>query len=445
MGYAIILNGIAGALLSVSVAVGAEAASPAKQSRRMQATAEQMLGLADQMIRSGNTAQAEQILDLLSNDPDGDVRNEARFRRANLLEARGEDRQAAVLLRRILDDKPGAAPVRLKLATMLQKMGDESSALRELRALRTSDLPPNVARFVDRLSASLQARKPLGFQVEIALAPDTNINRATRSDTLGTVFGDFTLEEGSKARSGVGAALRGFAQARHALSDTVGLAARASGEANLYRDKEFNDITLDIAAGPELRIGRTRLGLEGGISQQWYGMKPYQRTVRVAGSVVQPVDPVSQLRLDATARWADNRFNDLQDGRGLSLRARYERALSPSLLVTASLGVDRFKAEDDAYSTRSWNAGLAAYKEIGRMTVSAGIDVGRLKADERLSLLPEAREDKLLRLSVGSVFRQFTVAGFAPVARVVFERNQSSVEFYDYKRTRTEFGISRAF
>ena len=36
-----------------------------------------------------------------------------------------------------------------------------AAALRELRALRTTDLPPNVARFVDRLSASLQAGKPL--------------------------------------------------------------------------------------------------------------------------------------------------------------------------------------------------------------------------------------------------------------------------------------------
>jgi outer membrane protein len=167
--------------------------------------------------------------------------------------------------------------------------------------------------------------------------------------------------------------------------------------------------------------------------------------LRIAASVTQPIDSVSQLRVDAGSRWSNNRVNDLQDGRGLSLKARYERALSPGLLVAASLGADRFKARDDAYSTRSWNAGLAAYQEFGRMTLSASIEIGGLKADERLSLLPKAREDELLRVSVGSVFRQFTVAGFAPVTRLVFERNKSTVEFYDYKRTRTEFGISRAF
>ena len=174
-------------------------------------------------------------------------------------------------------------------------------------------------------------------------------------------------------------------------------------------------------------------------------MKPFQRNLRLSASAARPIDSVSQVRLDGSARWADNRFNDLQDGRGLSLRARYERALSPTLLVAGSAGIDRFKARDDAYSTRGWSAGLAAYKEMGRMTLSAGVDIGGLKADEALSLLPEAREDRLLRLSLGSVFRQFTFAGFAPVSRVIFERNRSNVEFYDYKRIRTEFGISRAF
>jgi len=79
------------------------------------------------------------------------------------------------------------------------------------------------------------------------------------------------------------------------------------------------------------------------------------------------------------------------------------------------------------------------------MTLSAGVDFGRLKADDRLLLLPERRKDRLTRFSVGSVLRQFTFAGFAPVTRIIIERNRSTVEFYDFKRVRTEFGISRAF
>jgi hypothetical protein len=79
------------------------------------------------------------------------------------------------------------------------------------------------------------------------------------------------------------------------------------------------------------------------------------------------------------------------------------------------------------------------------MTLSLGADIGMLKADERLSLLPDVREDQFRRISLGAVFRQLTLGGFAPMSRITYERNESTVEFYDYKRLRTEFGFSRAF
>jgi tetratricopeptide (TPR) repeat protein len=418
---------------------------PSPGHRLVTATAADLFGMAEEFVRRGSPDRAEALLELLARNPDSNVRNEARYRQSLLLEKKGQERDAAVLWRRILDEKPGASAVRLKLATTLQKMGDEESALRELRALRSADLPLNVARFVDRMSASLKASKPLGFQFEFALAPDSNINRATRSDTLGTVFGDFTLDPGTKAKSGVGAAVRGLAYARLPLSDGLNLAARASGEANLYRHKDFNEVSLDVSAGPEFRSGRNRFSAEAGVGLQWYGMKPYQRSLRLSGSAIRAVDSVSQVRLDGSARWIDNRLNDLQDGRGLSARVRYERALSPVLLVAASIGGDRFAARDGAYSTRSWSAGATVYREIGRMTASAGFEVGRLKADTRLQLLPAAREDRLTRFQFGAVFRHLTFVGFAPMTRLSIERNRSTVELYDYKRIRTEVGISRAF
>ena len=72
---------------------------------------------------------------------------------------------------------------------------------------------------------------------------------------------------------------------------------------------------------------------------------------------------------------------------------------------------DCFKADDPAYSTRSWTGGVMADHEMGRMTLSTGIEVARLQADERLLLLPEARRDRLTRFHIGAVYRQLTVGG----------------------------------
>lgn len=430
---------------AAAAAQSAPTAAGARRPLSVKASAPQLLRLAAQLERRGDRDKAAAVLILLESDLHPDVRNEARYRHAAIMEADARYRDAAVLLRKVLDERPEAVAVRLKLATMLQKIGDEGSALRELRAVRTIDLPPTVARFVDRLSASLRATKPLGAQVEVALAPDSNINRATRSDTLGTVLGDFTLDEDSKARSGMGMAIRGMAQARQPVTDGVKLVVRASGEARLYGDKDYNDISLDLSVGPEFQLGSTRFSTEAAVMQQWYGMEPYQFGIRFAGSATRPLGPTSQVRGDLGYRAVSNRLNDLQDGQGLSGRVRYERALSTSLLISASIGWDRFHARDDAYSTRFIGGGVTGYRDIGRVTLSAGVEAGILKADERLLLLPKVREDRLIRFQFSSIFRQLTYGGFSPMVRFVVERNKSTVEFYDYTRKRMEFGVVRAF
>jgi len=432
-------------LAAALIAAPAAATSPQAGRTSAAASPAEMFGLAERLVDRGRYDEAKRILRLLESNPNRDVQNEARFRRATLLIKEKRPGDAAVLLRRIVDDRPDAAPARLHLASALQAMGDERAASRELRALRSGDLPPTVAKFVDRLSASLQSHKPFGLQVELSAAPDSNINRATRSDTLGTVIGDFDLSDEAKAKSGIGIAFRGMSHARASLSEGVMIEARSSLEANLYRHSEFNDIAFDLSLGPKFRLGPSNVRLEAGATQQWYGMRSYQRVLRLGAGASIAVDPVSRAQVDLTARQVDNRLNDLQDGKGIGLRVRYERALSPSLLIAGAIAADRFSASDDAYSTRSWQAGVSAYRDIGRTTLSLGVDVGGVKADERLALLPFARRDRLTRLQFGLVNRGLSVGGFAPMTRLVIERNKSSVEFYDFARRRLEFGITGAF
>jgi len=430
------------ALTAGCICSPASAAMPARQVR---ADAISLLAMGQKLEASGQSASAMRIYQALESDPNSEIRSEARYRRAKILMLAGRKTEAAVLLRHVIDDHPRAAPPRLELAGLLYEMGDERSALRELRVLGTLDLPLNVARFVDRLGTSLQGTKPLSFQLELALAPDSNVNRATTSNNLGTVFGDFILDKDSQAKSGIGATVRGFVQRRLNLSRDVNLQAHASLDANLYRRKDFNDVSLEVAGGPEFQLGPVRISSQIGAGQQWYGMHSYQRNFRLSASAWLKVDSSSQLRADWAARWSNNHFNKLQSGNGLSAAARYERALSPRLTVSLGAGLDRFHARDDAYSTRSWTLGANVYRDIGRMTVDVGAEIGGLRADDRLAILPQAREDSLFRAHIGTVVRQVSVAGFSPTVRLVVERNRSSVEYYDYKRTRTEFGLSRAF
>jgi hypothetical protein len=405
-----------------------------------------MFRLAELAERKADIPMAFAIYAALQGNPDADIRAEARFRQAKVLMRQSRNREAAVLLRRVLDEKPGAVGVRLELARQLQLLGETDAAWREDRAVRTSRLPAEVARLVDRYSEALRAARPAGASFEIAIAPDSNINRATRSDTLGTVIGDFDIGEDAKARSGTGIALQGQIYRRLGLgSGSADLLVRASGFADLYRKMRFNDVALDVAAGPELQLGGDRLNFEAGVLQHWYGQKPFLRGARIGASYSHPIGLRSLIRFNGSAMLLDNRLNDLEDGKDFSGQLQFEHALSATTGLALNLSGDRQSLKDAGYSTTGWRAGLTGWREVGRVTVTGGFQLGRLSADERLALFPDKRADRYSRIELGATFRQLQWRGFAPLARFSIERNRSTIAFYDYRRTRTELGIARAF
>lgn len=412
---------------------------------RVQLTAAQLFALADAALAKGDFQTAETALRALAGDPSKPTRNEARFRLAMLLASQGKLSDAAVLLRQILDEEPGAQRVRLELAHLLDLMGDEVGARRALRETQAGGLPPDVARIVDRYSAALRARKPLGATFELAIAPDSNINRATRSDTLGTVLGDFTLDQDAQARSGVGLALRGQVYSRLPFDRNTGLLARISGAGDFYREGEFNDMSLGISAGPEFHLGSDRLTAEAGGNWRWFGGETYATTLTASLNYLHPLGRTSQIRAAAGIGTISNKRNRLLDGQSYSLSLSYERALSSRAGIGVTLSGDRQALRDPGYSTASGQVTLLGYREIGPATLVATLSYGRLQADQRLAIFPERRIDDLYRASLALTFRKLRVGPFSPFLRVTGERNRSTIELFDYRRVRTEVGITRAF
>lgn len=423
-------------------AAGAPASNPQPI---VEVSAAQLLRFADKALAKGDVETAARAYRALMNDRTVDIRLEARFQLALIEAKRGNLATAAALLRQVVDERPSLLRPRLELAGVLDRMGDKDGAWRQLRAVHAAGLPLSVARLIDRYSEALRAQRPFGASFEIALAPDSNINRATRSDTLGTVFGDFDIDKDARAKSGTGLSLHAQVYRRLPLGERLSLLMRATAFADLYRDSRFNDIAADVAVGPEIQAGRDRIQLELGATQRWFGQKPFLRSVRLAGTYSHPLGRRALARLTGSAALVDNQLNDLQDGKTYSAQLEIERALSPTMGVTASLGVDRQSLRDPGYSTLGWRGGVGAWRDLGRTTVAARIDVGRLHADDRLALFPARREDRYSRFSIAATFRQLQFRGFAPLARFSIERNRSTVAFYDFRRTRTELGIVRAF
>lgn len=427
-----------------SAAAGQDARDSAGRGQAV-VSARQLFALADLAIKRGDERTAEAAYRALATDRDVEIRTEARFRLALMLARLGRLSAAALELRQILDEKPDAARVKLELAGLLVRMGDEQAARRLLRESQAAGLPPEVARMVDRFSAALRSRKPMGGTLELALAPDSNINRATRSDTLGTVLGDFALNRNARQRSGLGLSVKGQAFARAAIGANVSLLARLSGAGDFYGRGDFNDVSLGVSVGPELRLGADRLDVSAGAILRWFGGSPYSRTATVGLNFQHQLDRRSQIRTSASLNFVNNRINRRQDGRTYRVSALYERAVSARSGFGLSISGDRLDARDPGYSTVGGQISLFGYREIGSATVVGTLSYGRLRSDERLVIYPRKRSDTYAAASLAATFRKLTLGSLAPFIRIGLERNRSTIEIFDYRRVRTEFGLTRAF
>lgn len=408
-------------------------------------SAPQLFKFADEARARGDFSTAETAYRALALDPDIELRTEARFRLGLMLADHKRYSEAAIEFRRILDEKPNVARVRLELARMQALLGDLGAARRELRAAEAAGLPPEVEQLVRFYSHALDARKPFGGSFKLALAPDSNINRATRSDTLGTVIGDFVLDENAQAKSGIGLDVQGQGYFRIGIEPGADLLVRASGNSTLYREADFNEVTIGLQAGPQYSWGRDQLTFSFGPSWRWYGGDPYSTTIGGNVNWQAPMGKRSQLRLEGGIAHQTNKRNALQTADDFTLSASFDRAFSARTGGGVQLYGFREAARDPGYSLASGGTAIYLFRELGRATLVGTLGYSHLEADERLSLYPKRRVEGRYSASLAMTLRSLRLGSFAPLIRLKWERNRSSIEIYDYRRVAAEFGVASAF
>jgi len=408
-------------------------------------SAAQIFEIATKAQAAGDVAGAEAIYRTLEHDPHLDIRCEARFRHAQLLETRKHNAQAAVLLRAILDEQPGAQRVRLELAKLLALMGHENEARRELRAAQAGGLPPQIAQVVDQFQAALRAYKPLGGSFELGLAPSSNINRASNGTTINSVLGPLDLSRDARAETGLGLNVSGQAFVQIPVSTTAKLTARVSTANQFYRQREFDDDTFAGEIGAEVTLGRSRVRATVGESDRLYGTTPYSLATNFSLDWQRALGRKAQLDVESDASIARYQQNRLQNGTSYTESISYERAITPRFGGRITVSGQRTNADDPGYATTSGGGTVLVYREVGKTSLFASVGVNHLWADAPLLFFGARRDDWLTRASAGATFRYIKVAGFSPVLRVSYERNTSPLQLYDYRRFGGEVAITRAF
>jgi hypothetical protein len=346
----------------------------------------------------------------------------------------------------------------------------------KLRAVEVVTAPAEVERIVRFRALGFGQDDPFGGSLEVAALIDGNINRATRTDAMGTGISDFVPEGfvplpsipgsggstvlpgipvspipggipgvGAGAISDFGMSVRGQAYLRRQADNDSDFLLRVSGSGEIYGDSRFDDIGLSVEAGPEYLIGRDRLAVFAGPTWRWYGTDLYSRAIGAGVSWQHPLGHSTQLRLEFDAAHVDNRRDDLLDGDSFSLTAELDRVLSGGSGYGAQFTAVRETARDPGYAITRAGLDLHGFHTFGATTLIGTVGYSRLEADRSLSFLLDRRADDRFTASLAATFGSVRLGPVAPLLRLSWERNRSTLSYYDFDRVAGEIGLVAPF
>jgi outer membrane protein len=324
-------------------------------------------------------------------------------------------------------------------------------------------IPVQVERIVRFDSLAFGQDQPVGGSIEINALIDSSISRATRSDPFGSVIadvrpslvasardggggpGDGRVDRSPGSLAGEGLSLRGQAWVRRPVDNDSDFLVRIAGNGEVYGQTLYNDIALSVQAGPEYALGSDRLAFFAGPSWRWYGGEPYSLAIGAGVSWRHPLGRGAQLRLEGTAAKVDNRRDELLDGESYTLLVEYDRALSGASGAGAQVLLARETARDPGYANTALGLNLHGFHSLGSTTLVATLGYTRIEADKALFFFPRRRQDDRFMASFAATLGGLRLGPVAPLARLRWERNRSSVDFYDYRRVAGEIGLIAVF
>ena len=404
----------------------------------------EVLRVAGNLIDAGRYEEAQVLLDRLARDGVGGAERDFLDGMAAL--ARKDFARAERRFRKILEGDPKLVRVRLELARTLFLMKQDEQADYNFRLAIAEHPPTAVIHNIARFREAIRARRAWRFNINFGIAPDSNINSATNKEHV-DIFGlPFSLDKSARAHSGVGMIAGGDASVRVWRNGNMPLYVGGYGRIVNYSGSEFDDVYIGGEAGPEIRIAGGRLRTTATAFQRWYGGKTLSTSFGGKLDFDNVVEGKLGIETALAARRDDYARRDDIDAWNLEATAQANRAINASTLGFVYAVVQRNIAHDPGYSYWSARLGWGLLKEIRwGLRPQISFEIGRQLNDFQLPLFNRARRDWSVQLAASIYKRDWNVAGFAPSIKLSYNRNFSTIPLYDQRRTRLEFGVTKAF
>ena len=276
--------------------------------------------------------------------------------------------------------------------------------------------------------------------------------RSTSAETVNINFGPLqlplTLNPNARQQSGIGETGSISAGLRLHASDKVAILVDADSRGVNYKGTFADDFQVQVAAGPEIRLGKTAsVSIQALSEQRWYGGKVANRDYGLQVGFQKVFDAGQRIGLAFDARHSDSQFSSSYSGEMFGGNITYERVIGRAFIASASV----FGRVDDlnskALSDKSFGASLGIGGELPKgLNAGINVSVSRALYDEPQYLYSnDKRQDWRYFSRAYLGLRSFKIYGFSPSIEYIFSKVDSNYTLYGSDRHRFNFKFARYF
>lgn len=366
---------------------------------------------------------------------------------ALIAKTRGAYDEALEFLEDALSIDPDFTPARLQLADLYLRDGDRRKADYHLTViLRDTRLDTETTGNIDTILDRIRDEDRLSFTISAAILPQTNVTKRARLDTVTIADTNLELSEDAQAQSGFGGFLVGSATYQPVIADQWRGRLSASGSARIYENDALNEIQIGGEAGVMrlLSDGSLRAGVRA--SRLFFGGEGFRWTVGPTLGWQKDLSPRSRASMNLEVERRVHDESSFRDGYRFSMRgvATHAPDIKTLLELNASAEFVTAKALDES-GPRASIGGAVTRGFDGGLVLTLGLNAAMDRRAGNDAFFAERRRDVLVSASASVLHRRVRYAGFAPFLEYGFERNISTIPFYDFSNHRLGLGVTRRF
>jgi hypothetical protein len=384
--------------------------------------------------------------------PDGRPQNrDAEIRRLWALVVgyarQGRPRAAIAPLERLVALQPAEPRFRLELASALAEIGQDERARYHFDLARGAQglSPPDRQAISDRIDA-LDKRKLWEGHFRLALIPESNAEKRTGAERV-TIGGlNFGINPNARERPATGLDIGFGLAALPALAPDLRGQIGFRVDGRIFDGKASDDVTLRLGGGLIRFADRgQRFSAEVFTNRRWLADRPYTRAVGLELGYSRRLSDRSSLGVTLLGDRTDYIGTPFHTDRGI-VHVNAVHLVSPQLLLRGGLRFETRQSANPGLAGQASGLSLGAqYLFEGGLRVALDVHFDRNAFDGVHPLFGLRRLDRRRQLMLQITNSNWNFSGFAPVLKLGYERQKSTIVLNDYRNLSGSIGLTRSF